>query len=164
MTKREELDWQRQLVEKFRDSGCYARKTSPQFSAGFPDLMVLSREHLGARFYEVKVLTFAQHAYMTGKQWQRKVDLTPRQQIEMARIRAAWGLVDLLLILQAEDASADKSRLGLLQVKLAESLEPVEVVATHESTRRFITWADLKKPSNWHPVGKLLATHRFSSL
>ena len=164
MTKRAELDWQRELVKKFQDSGCYARKTSPQFSAGFPDLMVLSKEHLGVRFYEVKVLTFAQHAYMIGKEWQRKVDLTPKQQIEMARIRAAAGLVDLLLILQAQDASADKARLGLLTVKLAESLEPVDVVATRDSTRRFLTWADLKKPSNWHPVGKLLATHRFSCL
>ncbi len=50
---------------------------------------------------------------MVAREFKRKIQISASRQLDMARIREAWGLADLLVILQAEDESANEACLGL---------------------------------------------------
>jgi len=122
----DELHYQRQLNKRVVAMGGYARKWSTRFTVGVPDLIwVLDGR---TAFVEVKL------EHVTSLKFDRKLEITPKQALELAALRRAGANVAVAIVVKREN-----SRDAFLVIK--QPPEPREVLR--------ITGADLDNASPW---------------
>ena len=147
MSKHLETWWQTEIAKAVRRNDGYARKVRLANQKGFPDLYVVDA-HLAlhnAWLIEVKLLGFKRLEHMLSDHLGRKVPLTPIQWTEIKEIRKCGGFVEVLVILEAEDAKVDEARMGLIELP---ARHETPMVATARNTSRFIRWGQLKRYQN----------------
>ena len=147
MSKHLETWWQTEIAKAARRNDGYARKVRLANQKGFPDLYVVDA-HLAVHnvwLIEVKLLGFKRLEHMLSDHLERKVPLASIQWIEINEIRQAGGFVEVLVILEAENAKVDEARMGLIELP---SLYGTPMVATAHNTSRFIRWGQLKRYQN----------------
>lgn len=171
-----ETEWQKDLCDVFNAAGYYAEKWSsdPMLARGRPDLIVAGQAERAGRpttyFLEVKLLDVHDAPIeVSSRPLHRKVDLKPRQAIELAKIeKASPGSAFVLVVLRppAGDLHAalylhpvrwlPHQRVEIAAVarrKLGHDLGPGIVVG---SARYAVPWATVKERQD--PLRSLLQT------
>ena len=130
-----EITLQRLLIKKMEQIGGYGRKWASAFAVGLPDLILIRN---GKSLYvEMKYIK------STSEVFRRKVDLTPKQTLELNRIRDAGAKAVVAVVV---DYVNDKYLL------IMSPPAPQEVL--HVSSD--MVNPDGKSCSSWKNAGKLL--------
>ena len=139
-----ETKWQTDICKVLNSRMCYAKKwASPQYNIGVPDLIVCAGE---VHFIEVKKLNVPDL-----ERFDRKVELTRRQQEEMMRIDAVKPRTTLLVVCEGIRAAKAMTRLVPIRRYNHEPWGREFQVTNHDF---HLTWGDFKEAD--FPLGYLL--------
>ena len=89
-----ENEWQTKICKRIREEGGYAKKWASGFLVGVPDLVVVAEGHNW--FVEVKKIDC-----VIGKDFKKKLHITPKQLQEIQAIMTAGGEAYVLVVFEA---------------------------------------------------------------
>lgn len=90
-----EITLQRLLIKKMEQIGGYGRKWASVYAVGLPDLIMIRNGR--SAYVEMKYIK------STADKFRRKVDLTPKQTIELNKLQAAGAKAVVAVVIDHKD-------------------------------------------------------------